>query len=144
MLLATNTSVNVESLIGTLMMVGIVVSNSVLLVDFGNRRMREGVPVLEAIVDAGRQRIRPILMTSLATICGLAPMAFGFGEGSEANIPLARAVIGGLLVSTVMTLFFIPVLHALARQRSSNSQTVVPSPGTVETGPAKLTLSTEP
>jgi multidrug efflux pump subunit AcrB len=118
MLLATNTSVNVESLIGTLMMVGIVVSNSVLLVDFGNRRMREGIPVIEAVVEAGRQRIRPILMTSLATICGLAPMALGFGEGSEANIPLARAVIGGLLVSTVMTLFFIPVLHALARKRS--------------------------
>jgi multidrug efflux pump subunit AcrB len=118
MLLATNTSVNVESLIGTLMMVGIVVSNSVLLVDFGNRRMREGIPVIEAVVEAGRQRIRPILMTSLATICGLAPMALGFGEGSEANIPLARAVIGGLLVSTVMTLFFIPVLHALAKKRS--------------------------
>jgi multidrug efflux pump subunit AcrB len=119
MLLATNTSVNVESLIGTLMMVGIVVSNSVLLVDFGNRRMREGIPVIEAVVEAGRQRIRPILMTSLATICGLAPMALGFGEGSEANIPLARAVIGGLLVSTVMTLFFIPVLHALAKKRSA-------------------------
>jgi multidrug efflux pump subunit AcrB len=118
MLLATDTSVNVESLIGTLMMVGIVVSNSVLLVDFGNRRMREGIPVAEAVVEAGRQRIRPILMTSLATICGLAPMALGFGEGSEANIPLARAVIGGLLVSTVMTLFFIPVLHALAKRRS--------------------------
>jgi multidrug efflux pump subunit AcrB len=118
MLLATDTSVNVESLIGTLMMVGIVVSNSVLLVDFGNRRMREGVPAAEAVVEAGRQRIRPILMTSLATICGLAPMALGFGEGSEANIPLARAVIGGLLVSTVMTLFFIPVLHALAKGRS--------------------------
>jgi multidrug efflux pump subunit AcrB len=118
MLLATNTSVNVESLIGTLMMVGIVVSNSVLLVDFGNRRIREGIPVMEAVIEAGRQRIRPILMTSLATICGLAPMALGFGEGSEANIPLARAVIGGLLVSTVMTLFFIPVLHALARRRS--------------------------
>jgi multidrug efflux pump subunit AcrB len=96
-----------------------VVSNSVLLVDFGNRRMREGIPVIEAVVEAGRQRIRPILMTSLATICGLAPMALGFGEGSEANIPLARAVIGGLLVSTVMTLFFIPVLHALAKKRSA-------------------------
>ena len=136
MLLATDTSVNVESLIGTLMMVGIVVSNSVLLVDFGNRRMREGVPVIEAVVEAGRQRIRPILMTSLATICGLAPMAFGFGEGSEANIPLARAVIGGLLVSTVMTLFFIPVMHALARRRFSTTAAVVPVSSTAETGPA--------
>jgi multidrug efflux pump subunit AcrB len=120
MLLLTNTSVNVESLIGTLMMIGIVVSNSVLLVDFANRQMRNGTPVEEAVVLAGRLRIRPILMTSLATVLGLAPMALGLGEGSEANIPLARAVIGGLLVSTLMTLFFIPVLHAIVRGRSSN------------------------
>ncbi|MBI3603278.1 MAG: efflux RND transporter permease subunit [Nitrospirae bacterium] len=118
MLLLTNTSLNVESLIGTLMMIGIVVSNSVLLVDFANQRMREGAPLEEAVVDAGRLRIRPILMTSLATIIGLAPMALGIGEGSEANMPLARAVIGGLSVSTVMTLLFIPVLHALARRSS--------------------------
>ncbi|MBM4121436.1 MAG: efflux RND transporter permease subunit [Nitrospira sp.] len=119
MLLLTNTSLNVESLIGTLMMIGIVVSNSVLLVDFANQRLREGVPLEEAVVDAGRLRIRPILMTSLATIIGLAPMALGIGEGSEANMPLARAVIGGLSVSTVMTLLFIPVLHALARRGSA-------------------------
>ncbi|MFM8552825.1 MAG: efflux RND transporter permease subunit [Nitrospiraceae bacterium] len=119
MLLLTHTSLNVESLIGTLMMIGIVVSNSVLLVDFANQRMREGAPLEEAVVDAGRLRIRPILMTSLATIIGLAPMALGIGEGSEANMPLARAVIGGLSVSTVMTLLFIPVLHMLARQRSA-------------------------
>ncbi|MEW6543540.1 MAG: efflux RND transporter permease subunit, partial [Nitrospirota bacterium] len=117
MLLLTNTSVNLESLIGTLMMIGIVVSNSVLLVDFANNRLREGMPLEEAVVEAGRLRIRPILMTSLATILGLAPMALGIGEGSEANMPLARAVIGGLLVSTFMTLLFIPVLHVLARRR---------------------------
>jgi len=117
MLLLTHTSVNVESLIGTLMMIGIVVSNSVLLVDFANRRLLEGVPLEEAVVEAGRLRIRPILMTSLATILGLAPMALGIGEGSETNMPLARAVIGGLTVSTVMTLLFVPVLHALARRR---------------------------
>jgi multidrug efflux pump subunit AcrB len=111
--------VNVESLIGTLMMIGIVVSNSVLLVDFANKRMREGVAVEAALIEAGRLRIRPICMTSLATILGLAPMALGLGEGSEANMPLARAVIGGLLVSTVMTLFFIPVLHAMVRRRQS-------------------------
>jgi multidrug efflux pump subunit AcrB len=122
MLLLTNTSVNVESLIGTLMMVGIVVSNSVLLVDFANQRLREGVPLEEAVVAAGRLRIRPILMTSLATVFGLAPMALGIGEGSEANMPLARAVIGGLLASTFMTLLFIPVLHVLARRRSTAVQ----------------------
>lgn len=122
MLLLTNTSVNVESLIGTLMMIGIVVANGVLLVDFANRRLREGMPVEDAVVEAGRLRIRPILMTSLATTLGLAPMALGLGEGSEANMPLARAVIGGLLVSTFMTLLFIPVLHAIARKRSMDKK----------------------
>jgi multidrug efflux pump subunit AcrB len=121
MLLLTDTSVNLESLIGTLMMIGIVVSNSVLLVDFANNRLREGLPLEEAVVEAGRLRIRPILMTSLATVLGLAPMALGIGEGSEANMPLARAVIGGLLVSTFMTLLFIPVLHVLARDRWASS-----------------------
>ena len=116
MLLLTNTSVNVESLIGTLMMIGIVVANGVLLVDFSNRLIQGGMKVEQAVVVAGRLRIRPILMTSLATILGLAPMALGIGEGSEANMPLARAVIGGLLVSTFMTLLFIPVLHVLARR----------------------------
>ncbi len=120
MLLLTNTSVNVESLIGTLMMIGIVVANGVLLVDFANRRMFEGMPPEEAVVEAGRLRIRPILMTSLATTLGLAPMALGLGEGSETNMPLARAVIGGLLVSTFMTLFFVPVLHAIARRRTGS------------------------
>ena len=112
-------SVNVESLIGTLMMIGIVVSNSVLLVDFANNRLREGMPLEDAVVEAGRLRIRPILMTSLATVIGLAPMALGIGEGSESNMPLARAVIGGLTVSTFMTLLFIPVLHAIFRKRSA-------------------------
>ncbi|MGA6828870.1 efflux RND transporter permease subunit [Nitrospira sp. NS4] len=121
MLLVTHTSLNVESLIGTLMMIGIVVSNSVLLVDFANNRLREGMPIEEAVVEAGRLRIRPIIMTSLATVIGLAPMALGIGEGSESNMPLARAVIGGLTVSTTMTLLFIPVLHALARRRSATS-----------------------
>ena len=117
MLLLTSTSVNVESLIGSLMMIGIVVSNSVLLVDFANRRLREGQPLNQALIDAGRLRIRPILMTALATVLGLAPMALGLGEGSEMNAPLARAVIGGLLVGTPTTLLVIPVLHAMARRR---------------------------
>jgi multidrug efflux pump subunit AcrB len=122
MLLLTNTSVNVESLIGTLMMIGIVVSNSVLLVDFANRMIREGMKPEQAVIVAGRLRIRPILMTALATILGLAPMALGIGEGSEANMPLARAVIGGLGVSTFMTLLFVPVLHVIARRRLASSE----------------------
>lgn len=122
MLLLTNTSVNVESLIGTLMMIGIVVANSVLLVDFANRMIREGMKLEQAVIVAGRMRIRPILMTALATILGLAPMALGIGEGSETNMPLARAVIGGLAVSTFMTLLFVPVLHVIARRRLASSE----------------------
>src|SRR5207245_7718393 len=114
MLLLTGTSVNLESLIGSLMMIGIVVSNSILLVDFANNRILEGVPVQEAVVQAGRLRLRPILMTALATSLGLLPMALGLGEGSEANMPLARAVIGGMVVSCFMTLIFVPILHSLA------------------------------
>jgi multidrug efflux pump subunit AcrB len=125
MLLLTHTSVNVESLIGSLMMIGIVVSNSVLLVDFANRRLRGGLPLQEALIEAGRLRIRPILMTALATVLGLAPMALGLGEGSEMNAPLARAVIGGLLVGTPTTLLVIPVLLAIARRR----HVVVPAEG---------------
>ncbi len=121
MLFLTNTSVNVESLIGSLMMIGIVVANSVLLVDFANNEMRAGRPREEAVIEAGRLRIRPVLMTALATIIGLTPMALGFGEGSEMNEPLARAVIGGLLVGTVLTLLFIPVLHTIGRKDSEGT-----------------------
>ena len=116
MLLLTKTSVNVESLIGTLMMIGIVVSNSVLLVDFANRMRGEGRSVEEAVVQAGRIRMRPIIMTALAASLGLLPMALGIGEGAEANIPLARAVIGGLAVSTVMTLVFVPILYTVMKK----------------------------
>jgi multidrug efflux pump subunit AcrB len=117
MLLLTNTSLNLESLIGSLMMIGIVVSNSILIVDFANKLMRAGMPVQEAMVQAGRLRLRPIVMTALATILGLLPMALGFGEGAEANIPLARAVIGGMAVSCVMTLLFVPLLHSVTARR---------------------------
>jgi multidrug efflux pump subunit AcrB len=113
----TQTSVNVESMIGTLMMMGIVVSNSILLVDFSNRMMRAGATAERAVLEAGRRRIRPIVMTALATILGLLPLAFGFGEGNETMVPLARAVIGGLAVSTIMTLLVVPVMHALVLSR---------------------------
>jgi multidrug efflux pump subunit AcrB len=117
MLHATNTSVNVESMIGTLMMMGIVVSNSILLVDFANRMVRAGATAERAVLEAGRRRIRPILMTALATILGLLPLALGFGEGNETMVPLARAVVGGLAVSTMMTLLVVPVMHALVLGR---------------------------
>ena len=113
MLHLTETSANVESMIGTLMMMGIVVSNSILLVDFANRMVEAGSSAERAVFEAGRRRVRPILMTALATILGLLPLALGFGEGNETMVPLARAVVGGLAVSTLMTLLVVPVMHAL-------------------------------
>lgn len=112
MLLVTGTTVNVNSSMGVIMMVGIVVSNGVLLVDFANTLRGRGRTVMQATIEAGRTRLRPILMTSIATIVGLAPMALGMGEGSETNLPLARAVIGGLSVSTLLTLFLVPSLYS--------------------------------
>jgi multidrug efflux pump subunit AcrB len=108
----TRTTISVNSFMGIIMMVGIVVSNGVLLVEFTNTLRRRGLPIGEAIVQAGRTRLRPIIMTSLATVVGLSPMAIGYGEGSETNMPLARAVIGGLSVSTVFTLFLVPALYS--------------------------------
>src|SRR5262249_54776430 len=108
MLYLTGTKISVNSFMGIIMMVGIVVSNGVLLVDFANVLRRRGKPIVEATIEAARTRLRPILMTTIATIFGLVPMALGIGEGSETNLPLARAVIGGLTVSTSFPLFLIP------------------------------------
>src|SRR2546429_286300 len=115
MLWVTGTTLSVNSFMGIIMMVGIVVSNGVLLVDFANvLRERDGLDIVSAVVRAGRTRLRPILMTTIATIVGLVPMALGIGEGSETNLPLARAVIGGLTVSTFFTLFLVPALYSIA------------------------------
>jgi HAE1 family hydrophobic/amphiphilic exporter-1 len=96
------------------MLAGIVVSNAILLVDYTNiLRRRDNVPLREAVATAGRTRLRPILMTSLATMLGLVPMALGFGEGAELQAPLARVVIGGLLASTLITLVFVPTVYTL-------------------------------
>lgn len=111
MLYLTGTTLSVNSFMGIIMMIGIVVSNGVLLVDFANVLRRRGTPLMEATVEAARTRLRPILMTTIATVVGLIPMALGIGEGSETNLPLARAVIGGLTVSTFFTLFLVPSLY---------------------------------
>ncbi len=108
----THTTLNVQSLMGVIFMVGIVVANGTLLVDFANRMRDAGMTVREAVARAAHVRLRPILMTFLATFLGLLPMALG-GRGSEANAPLARAVVGGLLTSTVLTLFVVPILYTL-------------------------------
>jgi multidrug efflux pump subunit AcrB len=113
---ATGTSLNVQSCMGVLMMVGISVSNSVLLVEFANRQLAAGLDPLAAVVRAARVRLRPILMTSLATVIGLLPLAIHLHPGDEMNLPLARAVIGGLTGSTLLTLFVVPVLYALLKR----------------------------
>jgi multidrug efflux pump subunit AcrB len=134
MLLLTHTSVNLESLIGCLMMIGIVVSNSILVVDFANVLMRQGMPIQAAVVRAGRLRLRPVLMTALATSLGLLPMALGLGEGAEANMPLARAVVGGMMVSSFMTLLFVPILHSMTASRSGRPVSPESPPGVTHAG----------
>jgi HAE1 family hydrophobic/amphiphilic exporter-1 len=96
------------------MLAGIVVSNAILLVDYVNTlRRRDGIPLREAVEIGGRTRLRPILMTSIATMLGLVPMAIGLGEGGELQAPLARVVIGGLLTSTLVTLVLVPAIYTL-------------------------------
>ncbi len=113
-LLLTGTAFNMQAFIGLIMLAGIVVSNAILLVDYTNTlRHRDGMPLREAVELAGRRRLRPILMTSIATGLGLVPMAIGLGEGGELQAPLARVVIGGLAVSTVVTLVLVPSIYTL-------------------------------
>jgi multidrug efflux pump subunit AcrB len=115
MLFATGTALNVQSLLGVIFMVGIVVSNTVLLVDFAqNLRRQEGLSPTAAIIKAAGIRVRPVVMTALAAFFALVPMALGLAQGSEANTPLGRAVIGGLLAGLVTTLFVVPALYSLA------------------------------
>jgi HAE1 family hydrophobic/amphiphilic exporter-1 len=113
----TGTTLNVMSLMGVVMMAGIVVSNSILIVEFTHRLLEDGLPLLDAVKTASRVRLRPILMTSLATIIGLIPMALKLGTGSEAYAPLARAIIGGLLTSLVLTMFIVPAAFYLVYRR---------------------------
>ncbi len=113
----TGTPLSVNAFMGVIMMVGIVLSNGILLVEFANARVEEGMDLFSAVVEAGRVRLRPILMTTLTTLLGLLPMAIGIGEGSESNVPLARAVVGGLGASTVFTLVLVPLLYTLFRRR---------------------------
>ena len=111
-LFLTGTTFNIQSYIGMVMLAGIVVNNAIVLVDYTNLlRRRDEFPLIEAVVEAGRRRLRPILMTTATTILGLIPLAIGFGEGSEVQAPMARAVVGGLTVSTFVTLFLVPVIY---------------------------------
>jgi CzcA family heavy metal efflux pump len=115
-LFLTNTTLSTTSMMGIIMMFGIVVSNGVLLVDYTNVLRRRGEALRRAVVSAARTRLRPILMTSLATVFGLLPMAIGLGTGGETNAPLARAVVGGLSFSTLLTLFLIPTMYLILEE----------------------------
>jgi multidrug efflux pump subunit AcrB len=117
----TDTTLNIQSLMGVVMLTGMVVSNSILIVDFANRLRNEGRSLREAIAHSCRIRLRPILMTSLATVVGLLPMAFKLETGSEAYAPLARVIIGGLVVSVVLTVFVVPAAYLMMYQRRAES-----------------------
>ncbi len=113
-LFVTNTTINMQSMIGCIMLGGIVVNNAIILVDYANLlRRRDGYNVRGALEEAGRRRLRPILMTALTTILGLVPLAMGWGDGGEAQAPMARAVVGGLFTSTLITLLVVPVVYSL-------------------------------
>jgi multidrug efflux pump subunit AcrB len=116
-LLLTRTTLSVPSLTGAVMCMGVATANSILMVSFAREQIDEGIPALRAAVSAGYTRVRPVLMTALAMIIGMVPMALGFGEGGEQNAPLGRAVIGGLLFATVATLFFVPSVFAIFHGR---------------------------
>src|SRR6201997_4850444 len=116
-LLLTHTTLSMPSLAGAVMCMGVATANSILMVSFAREQLDEGIPAFKAAVAAGYTRIRPVLMTALAMIIGMVPMALGFGEGGEQNAPLGRAVIGGLLFATVATLFFVPSVFAIFHGR---------------------------
>ena len=118
MLALSGTTINVKSLMGAIMSVGISVSNSILVVSFANDiRARDNLSPFEAVVAAGRTRLRPIIMTALAMMIGMVPMALGLGEAGEQNAPLGRAVIGGLMIATLATLFLVPIVYTLLRKK---------------------------
>lgn len=117
MLFATQTTFNVPSLMGAIMCIGVATANSILVVTFANERRGYGDDALTAALAAGHTRLRPVLMTALAMVIGMLPMALGLGEGGEQNAPLGRAVIGGLVCATVTTLLFVPVVYSLLRRK---------------------------
>jgi len=121
MLFLTQTTVSVPALMGAIMSIGVATANSILLVTFANDERASGMSARDAALEAGYTRLRPVVMTALAMIIGMLPMAIGFGEGGEQNAPLGRAVIGGLVVATFATLFFVPVVYSVLRRKQPKS-----------------------
>jgi multidrug efflux pump subunit AcrB len=120
-LFMTGTTLSVPALTGAIMCMGVATANSVLLVSFARERMNDGMEALPAALEAGSTRLRPVLMTALAMIIGMMPMALGMGEGGEQNAPLGRAVIGGLIFATIATLFFVPGVFRLIHGQTSKN-----------------------
>ena len=118
MLYATQTTISVPALMGAIMCIGVATSNSILMITFANDQRHDGHDSRSAALTAGVTRLRPVVMTALAMIIGMLPMSLGLGEGGEQNAPLGRAVIGGLLVATVFTLIFVPVMYSLLRRQA--------------------------
>lgn len=125
----TGSHLSIMSFMGIIMMVGIVVEYSIVLVDFANRRVDEGLDIREAIIDAAKVRLRPILMTSMTTWLALLPMAIGFA-GGEANAPLARAIIGGVIGATLLSLAVVPCLYVIFKSGSATNPAPIPTPAT--------------
>ena len=117
-LFITNTPLSLIALIGSIMLVGIVVKNGIVMVDFTNLLRERGMTVNQAVINAGKSRLRPVLMTTLTTILGMLPLALGIGEGSEMWQPMGIAVIGGLTFSTMLTLIVIPIVYSIFGDRS--------------------------
>jgi multidrug efflux pump subunit AcrB len=129
MLLVTHTTLSVPSLTGAIMSVGVATSNSILMISFAREQLNEGKSARAAALEAGFVRMRPVIMTALAMIIGMVPMAIGLGEGGEQNAPLGRAVIGGLLFATFATLFFVPCVFSLIHGRRDRRRTAAVTPG---------------
>jgi multidrug efflux pump subunit AcrB len=122
MLFVTGTTVSVPALTGSIMCMGVATANSVLVISFAREQMEEGMTAIQAATEAGFTRLRPVMMTALAMIIGMIPMALGLGESGEQNAPLGRAVIGGLVFATFATLFFVPVVFTLAHKHDKSKR----------------------
>ena len=138
MLFITGTTLSVPALMGAIMCIGVATANSILVVTFAREQLEQHGDAFRAALEAGRTRLRPVIMTALAMIIGMVPMSLGLGEGGEQNAPLGRAVIGGLLLSTVATLFFVPVVFSVVRGRRSRRSQVPQMNETPDLKPASF------
>jgi multidrug efflux pump subunit AcrB len=127
-LFVTQTTLSVPALMGAIMSLGVATANAILVVSFAREAMHQGMDSLEAALEAGATRLRAVLMTAMAMIIGMLPMSLGFGEGGEQNAPLGRAVIGGLALATVATLFFVPAVFAMFHRRRNEAMSYSTNP----------------